>query len=639
MTPATRVRLRRVCLFLAIGLAIWVGVAYYTGGFTIRVGSFRLLSARSLRNPAILAVLFAALWWRLAPRGAVAETFTADVAHAGGSVAAAAQRASSGPISWVTRTSARIAMLALHAGTRYAPRFPLWIAIAATAAAVATATFEGVFVVGGADSYGYVSQAHLWAEGRIRVDEPLIDELQPLAPAVATVPLGYHLTPDGQAMVPSYSPGFPMLMTLFQWVAGRDAVFAALPVMAGVMVWATFLLGRLVAGAAVGAAAALLLAVSPTFVFQSIAPPMSDVPGAAWWTLALALMGSTSVAAAVASGLAAACAVLTRPNLVPLAVLPLVVIAWPMLATRTLQRQALTRAALYSLCVAAGCVVVGAVNWASNGSPLASGYGPLSGYYDWSNWAHNLDRYTRWLVETQTPYIALALVAPVVLWLKTGVPGTRVAERVVVAALAVFATGVGLSYLYYLRFDSWVFLRFLLPAYPILFAFMSVTLLAAARRLPRSLATPVFVLAIGLLAWEGVSETRARGVFFTGTERKYALIGRYVDRRLPANGIVFASQHGGSVRYYSGRKIVRWDLVDAPRIGAVIARVRERGYEPYLLVENWEVEPFRQRFAADPVVAVLDTTPVARLPLGDIRLYSLAPAGEPPRATETIPDP
>ena len=631
MNAVTRDRLRRTCLFLAMGLAVWVGVAYYTGGFAISLGSFRLLSARGLRNPALLALLLAAAWWRLGGRGAL----HADLTWLEQVVAAAANRRGTGLASAAIRTSARTAVAAGRA--LLSPRLPLLVAAAATAAATLTGAFEGVFIAGGSDSYGYVSEAHLFAAGRMRVEEPLIGTLRDLAPPDAVIPLGYRPAPDGVSSVPAYAPGFPMLMTLFQWVGGRDAVFAAVPAMAGLLVWATFLLGRLAAGPTVGAAAAVLMLTSPSFLFQVVSPPMSDVPTAAWWTLSLALMMSASPAGALGAGAAAGAAVLTRPNLAPLAAIPLLVIAWPIVRRRTLEWTLARPLVAYSVPVAVAAAAVGVVNWALNGSPLLSGYGSLDGYYAWTNWAHNLDRYSRWLVETQTPLIALALAAPLVLRRPGALAGERIAGRRVRYAVVAFAAGVGLSYLFYIRLESWMFLRFLLPAFPIAMIFMSAVILAATRRLPRGWSGAVFAVTIGLLAHHGYLEARDHGVFFADTERKYALVGRYIAQRLPAKAAIITQQHSGSVRYYSGRAIVRWDYLDPKALDAVVARLREAGYEPYLLLEAWEISDFRRRFQTHHLLDVLNRPPFAHLPLGDIRLYSLASGPQP--LPETIPDP
>ena len=45
-------------------------------------------------------------------------------------------------------------------------------------------------------------------------------------------------------------------------------------------------------------------------------------------------------------------------------------------------------------------------------------------------------------------------------------------------------------------------------------------------------------------------------------ERRYADVGTYIHQALPPNAVVFSVQHSGSVRYYSGRMTIRWDLID-----------------------------------------------------------------------------
>ena len=113
-----------------------------------------------------------------------------------------------------------------------------------------------------------------------------------------------------------------MTMALFERLGGSRAVFWVVPLLGGVAVWAAYLLGRSVAGPWCGALAAVLLASSPAFLFQLTCAPMSDLAAAAWWTLALALLFSGTNVAALGSGVVAAIAILTRPNLVPLAIVP-----------------------------------------------------------------------------------------------------------------------------------------------------------------------------------------------------------------------------------------------------------------------------------------------------------------------------
>ena len=152
--------------------------------------------------------------------------------------------------------------------------------------------------------------------------------------------------------VPMYPPGLPLLMGVAQAIAGRAAVFCVVPLLAGVAILATYVMGVRLAGSAVGVSAALLLASSPSFLFQLTAAPMSDVAVTAWWALALALLLFDSRTAAWLAGSAASLAILTRPNLVPLALIPLILL----LATAVRARPSSARALQRAMCFAAGVV-------------------------------------------------------------------------------------------------------------------------------------------------------------------------------------------------------------------------------------------------------------------------------------------
>lgn len=69
----------------------------------------------------------------------------------------------------------------------------------------------GAMVAGGADSYGYVSQAGLWQRGGLTVQEDVIRPSPwPLA-ANTWAPLGYRPAPHRpDAIVPVYAPGLPL---------------------------------------------------------------------------------------------------------------------------------------------------------------------------------------------------------------------------------------------------------------------------------------------------------------------------------------------------------------------------------------------------------------------------------------------
>ena len=195
--------------------------------------------------------------------------------------------------------------------------------------------------------------------------------------------------------MPVYAPGLPMVMSVFERVGGMDAVYLVVPILAGLAVWMTYALGRSLVGELGGSLAAVFLATSPAFVFQLVNPPMSDIAAAAWWTTALFLVWRPGRLAAFGAGLATAAAILTRPNLVPLAIVPGVRLPdWPAAP----RRATAGGAAAPVVCRAGGSRLsrVAYLNVYWYGSPLASGYGPLAGeLFQWGYFWPNLINYTR----------------------------------------------------------------------------------------------------------------------------------------------------------------------------------------------------------------------------------------------------
>ena len=111
------------------------------------------------------------------------------------------------------------------------------------------------------------------------------------------------------------------------------------------------------------------------------------------------------------------------------------------------------------------------------GSPFDSVYGTLDQLYSAANVGPNLHgRYSRWLLESQTPVIVAGLLAP---FLITNRRGTF--------ELLAFSVAVLGCYVSYIPFDAWWFLRFLLPAFPAFLVLTAATLVSLARRLPQPL--------------------------------------------------------------------------------------------------------------------------------------------------------
>lgn len=464
-------------------------------------------------------------------------------------------------------------------------RWGRWIAIGAAVTSIAVAVHYGIFTAGGADAYGYVSQAALWAGGHLSAPDPLAAVASLVGPAAG--PLGYQIARTPGLIVPTYPAGLPMAMAIATTVGGPSAVYFVVPFFAGIAVWLTYLLGVRIADARAGVLAALLVASSPIFVFQSL-EPMNDVPATAWWLLALVLALSGGGGAALAAGLSVSAAVLTRPNLVPL--------AFVLFAVAASAAPRWKRATLFVAGMAPGCLAVAWLNAHWYGSPLASGYGSLEHLYAWSRAVPNLLHYWSWMMELQSAVVVLAVAAPFV----------ARAKPAAAAMLAFFFALLG-CYLPYFVYDTWPFFRFLLPGIPVLLVLAATVIVWILARLPLAFRASLLFLVCTLLPMSYLLTADGLHVFdIQRSEHRYVSVGEFIGAALPPNAVVLTVIQSGSVRKYGRRPTIRWDMLEPDRLDLTLDGLRAAGYAPYLLLEDWEDELFRARFATTSVVGNAD---------------------------------
>ena len=480
-----------------------------------------------------------------------------------------------------------------------------WLAVAGLCAAlIVVALRYGSYVAGGSDSYCYVHQAERWASGRLLDPDPLALEAPwPDAP-LTFAPAGHLPSPTVRgAIVPICPPGLSMLMAPGLAVGGRTAMFAVVPLCGVLLVVATFLLGTRISEGT-GLAAAAVTAASPVVLYQLI-QPMSDVPAAAFWVLALAFATRASAPASVAAGVCGGVAILIRPNLVPLGI---VIGGYLLVRPGAAWGERLRHAVRYAIGCAAGCLVVAAVQQHFYGSPLSSGYGAAGDLFSMDRVGPNLSRYASWLAQSHGPLLALSVVAPFV-----------VARPFAATGLA-FVLVNAVLYLPYLTFDDWSYVRFLLPAVPVLAVLaMGAVHGLAARAGPR--AVPVALsIAVVLLGVLQVREAAARQVFrLAELESVFERTGRVIGMRVPQNALVVTSRFSGAVRFYASRPTVVWDVLDPASLDRALAFAREKELEPYLLLDSSEEPAFRDRFAGS-TVGRLDWPPQIEI-APQVRLY------------------
>lgn len=484
------------------------------------------------------------------------------------------------------------------------------VAALATLAVAVIGIALGTHAAGGSDSHCYLGQADAFAAGRAFLAEPLA----PIAvwPSARTTlsPAGFLPAENRPGTSsPICPPGLALMMAPLVRldVRGVSAAFFVVPLLGALCVWLTYQLGRTLASATIGALAALLVASSPIFLYQLV-QPMSDVPAMTWWTAAAVLLMRRTASAALFAGLATAAAVVTRPNLVPLAAV------LGLYAALTSPRSLIA----FGAGAAPGAIAVATLNVMQFGSWSSTGYGSTAALFSIGNIWPNLTRYPVWLLTTHTPFLALAAAAP---WLAvpragspTRSPTSRSIVRSDVALALAMVAAVFACYLAYVVFDAWWYSRFLLPALPFLIV---LSLMVLAELLRRACGRPALavtvVLSLGLSLWWLRTAGELQAFNLQALERHFIDAGNFVANRLPQNAVVLTVKNSGSVRFYSGRPTLTWDSLDPEALDDAVDRLRQAGYSPYLLLEAEEEQPFKDRFRGHSALAELDWPPLARV--------------------------
>jgi hypothetical protein len=551
----------------AAALGAYALLVGWTGGFDVRLAGVRVRS-RAWERPAILAAAGSA--WLLYVRrreviGALARV-------------------------WAVADHPRGARVLAGLGLTWT---------------LAAGLMFGTFASGGADSYGYVGQARLLLAGRLTDTVPVRAAFSWPDAAATLIPLGFTSGTAAGVIAPRYPPGLSVLMAPFALVS-EQAIYLLVPLFGAVAVWLIYRLGAELGDPLAGGVAALLLAASPTFLYQLV-QPMSDVPTMACWLGALLMASRRTVASAAAAGALSSVAVMIRPNLVPLAVLILVQSAF---ADRALRRP---RAAAFVTALAPGLVALGWIQHVRYGSPFASGYGSIDEGFSAANITPNLVRYPRWLTESHTPFIWVSLLAP--FWIARRAARRRLAWVALLLSIAVW--GAYLPYAYF-QLHEWFYTRFLLTSIALMLLFAAAISLALLRRLPPAVCTAVAGLLLVAQVATLVQSARSRQVFeLRRQESKYPLAGAFAREQLPLSAFILAAQHSGSIRYYANRPTLRWDLLGASHLDEALAALRAAGFEPFAVLDADEDLEFRRKFGAAGEHARL--TPLAVL--GGTRVY------------------
>jgi hypothetical protein len=474
------------------------------------------------------------------------------------------------------------------------------VAVALSAAVLVVGIYWATGVAGGSDSYGYISQADLWLKGLPIVRQPWTAEV-PWPDADWTFsPLGYRPALDRSGtIVAGYAVGLPLLMAAAKSVAGHAAVFWLAPIAGALFVLVSYGVGRWLDSRAAGAIAAALVATNATLIAE-VTSPVSDVIAAAGLSASCWLLFRASRRLPIAPGVCAALAVVVRPNLVPTV---LVMAGWVALRPQKpgLDRmRQLAQAAIFLAFAAPGLLIPAWANWRLFGSPFVSGYGGIATIYDWSNVSTNMVRYPALLVETRTLAAVIGFAALLIpskrLW-------PRLEDRALQWGIALFVFSVVVQYVAYEPASGEGYLRFLLPCWPFVMVAAARVLLVIGRPGLRAALVAALVAAHGV---SSIDRACQDGRCNNLSERKYTGAGSIVRSRTEPGSIIYAFQHSGSLRYYGGRMTLRYDLLDPEWLDRSVEWLAARGVHAYAVLDDWELEVFRTRFAGQRLVQQVD---------------------------------
>ena len=162
------------------------------------------------------------------------------------------------------------------------------------------------------------------------------------------------------------------------------------------------------------------------------------------------------------------------------------------------------------------------------------------------------------------------------------------------------AGAVLLPYLFYLPFDHWETLRFVLPGLVPLTIVAADGLVHIARYPRNAIATAAMLCVfVGIVIWPAERLLRASSAWeISSMEARYPLAGEWININTPANSVVMANQHSGSLRWYGRRQTIRWDFVDPAQLTTTVRELQSHGATVYVALEGDEVAMFDQKFKA-----------------------------------------
>jgi hypothetical protein len=189
-----------------------------------------------------------------------------------------------------------------------------------------------------------------------------------------------------------------------------------------------------------------------------------------------------------------------------------------------------------------------------------------------------------------SPLVCVALAAPFI----------RGKNRRDVQVLALWAAVlIGFYAFYYHTGETWWYLRFILPAFPILILGMLVVF----QKLP--IKSPFYqtLILAGVLAvvatWELKLVRRLNAAAVIDIEHTYPLISDWTQKNLPPESAIFSMQVSGALYYYTDFLLTRWDQIENGRVEALISMLQEKHRPIYAVLYEYEIKDALDRLGGE----------------------------------------
>ena len=444
---------------------------------------------------------------------------------------------------------------------------------------------HAAFAVGGCDSTGYASLARLILQNQIV--RPITELTQFSLPNdfnQVFIPLAYLQGKNPAVMVPVYPIGLPLHLAIAALIFGWDiGPFLIGPLTTTMSLILIYLVGlEFGLSRKLSVAAAAMLAVSPTVIFMGV-QPMSDTPAMCWALASIlgSLRSRKNAAWAILAGFTFGVAFLIRPTNALLLL--------PILFALRLSPRALLYFGLGGLPVA---IVFFIYNQIAFGNPFLTGYVHYRIFDNikLSFFTPRFTYYTYWLAVTMSPLLLLGwfgvLMTREIRWRQRGLLFTW---------FGVFLV----FYCFYFDYEIWWYTRFLLPGLPAVIIGSLLTAQAIAERMSKSVgamnrAKVSWLPATALLAatiGSAIYHIKLFDLFNVGPNtiiHKESCL--WADQIVPKQTLMISMEMSGALRFYTDRKIFRYDAIYPNQWPVLKKQITEKGYGFYALLMPHEID-------------------------------------------------